>query len=79
MSNLFIEFLPKRPEHHHLTVLSLSELPTGIKRMLRIQAKTFVDYIEDADRSITRNTTVRFLERCLTVHRKESDLSRGDN
>ena len=78
MANLFIEFLPKRPEHRHLTVLSLSELPTGIKRMLRIQAKTFVDYIEDADRTITRGQTIRFLERCLGVPRQDSDLTRGD-
>ena len=79
MSNLFIEFLPKRPENQNLKVLSLSEMPTGIKRMLRIQAKTFVDYIEDADRTITRRTTVRYLERCLRVPRDGSDMNRDEN
>ena len=72
MFNQFTEFLPKQPEFGCSSPISLSELPSDVKRMLRIQAKTFIDYIEDADRLTSRIAAVRYLERCLRASRKGS-------
>lgn len=76
MFNLFTDFLPKRPDYGCSSMVPLPELPTGVKRMLRIQAKTFIDYIEDADQISSSRSAVQFLERCFL---KGSDRNRGNN
>jgi hypothetical protein len=52
---------------------SLPELPCDLKRMLRIQIKTLVDVIEDANLLAIRSATVNYLERCLVRDDQQLD------
>jgi len=51
-------------------VLSLSELPLDMKRILSIQFREFIHHIEDAEDENTMEhnpRVIHFLERCLKV------------
>lgn len=66
MFNPFTLFESKRPERGCKAAVPLPELPGDMKRILRIQVKTLLNYIEDAEQLAICTSTVHFLEHCLT-------------
>lgn len=57
------------PQKNCWTPVQLEKLPGDMKRILRIQFKTFICYSEFAESLFVRTDAVGFLERCLSLSR----------
>ncbi len=69
MFNRFLPFGSKQPQESCWKAVQLEKLPGDMKRMLRIQFKTFICYAEFAESLFVRTDAIGFLERCLSLSR----------